>query len=138
MAAKIEVAIADQNPFVRAGLESLVQRDGRFKVCGVHDSGTALIEALRAKPVEIAIVGWTLPDMTGGAVLARVKQEKWQTRIVIYTGERSNDVLEKFGEGRRLGLRVEDGRSAGSSRSRRFRRARPLVAALRRHRLVKS
>ena len=59
MAAKIEVAIADQNPFVRAGLKSLVQRDGRFKVCGVHDSGTALIEALRAKPVEIAIVGWT-------------------------------------------------------------------------------
>jgi len=99
MAAKIEVRIADQNPFVRAGLEYLVQRDGRFKVCGVHDSGTALIEALRAKPVEIAIVGWTLPDMTGGAVLARVKQEKWQTRIVIYTGERSNDVLKSSVKG---------------------------------------
>ena len=94
MAAKIEVAIADQNPIVRAGLESLVQRDGRFKVCGVHDSGSALIEALRAKPIEIAIVGWALPDMTGGAVLARVKQEKWRTRIVIYTGERSSDVLK--------------------------------------------
>jgi two-component system nitrate/nitrite response regulator NarP len=65
----------------------------------VHDSGTALIEALRAKPVEIAIVGWTLPDMTGGAVLARVKQEKWQTRIVIYTGERSNDVLKSSVKG---------------------------------------
>ena len=36
----------------------------------------ALIEALRAKPVEIAIVGWTLPDMTGGAVLARVEAGK--------------------------------------------------------------
>jgi two-component system nitrate/nitrite response regulator NarP len=99
MAAKIEVAIADQNPFVRAGLETLVQRDGRFKVCGVHGSGGALIEALRAKPVEIAIVGWALPDMTGGAVLARVKQEKWQTRIVIYTGERSSDVLKSSVKG---------------------------------------
>ena len=39
MAAKIEVAIADQNPVVRAGLEALVQRDGRFSVCGVHGSG---------------------------------------------------------------------------------------------------
>jgi two-component system nitrate/nitrite response regulator NarP len=93
MAAKIEVTIADQNPVVRAGLEALIERDGRFKVCGVHATGEALIDALRVKPVEIAVVGWTLPDMTGGAVLRRVKQEKWQTRIVVYTGERSSDVL---------------------------------------------
>jgi two-component system nitrate/nitrite response regulator NarP len=95
MAGKIEVAIVDQNPVVRSGLEALVERDGRFKVCGVYAAGGALIDALKAKPVEIAIVGWTLPDMTGGAVLARVRQEKWQTRVVIYTGERSSDVLRQ-------------------------------------------
>ena len=95
MAAKIEVAIADQNPVVRAGLEALVARDGRFSVCGVYGTGEALIEALKIKPLEIAIVGWTLPDMTGGAVLARVRQEKWQTRVVIYTGERSSEVLKQ-------------------------------------------
>jgi two-component system nitrate/nitrite response regulator NarP len=99
MAAKIEVAIADQNPFVRTGLETLVQSDARFKACGVYDSGAALIDALKIKPVEIAIVGWTLPDMNGGSVLARVKQEKWRTRIVIYTGERSNDVLKQSVKG---------------------------------------
>jgi DNA-binding NarL/FixJ family response regulator len=95
MAAKIEVTIADQNPVVRAGLDTLIERDGRFRVCGVHSSGEALINALKAKPVEIAVVGWTLPDMTGGAVLARVKEEKWQTRIIIYTGERSSEVLRQ-------------------------------------------
>ena len=93
MTAKIEVTIADQNPVVRAGLEALVARDGRFIVCGIHATGEALINALKAKPVEIAVIGWTLPDMTGGAVLARIKQEKWRTRIIIYTGERSHDVL---------------------------------------------
>lgn len=95
MPARIEVAIADQNPVVRAGLEALVERDGRFKVCGVYASGKALIEALKVKPVEIAVVGWTLPDMSGGAVLACIKQAKWQTRIVIYTGERSSEVLRQ-------------------------------------------
>ncbi|HVZ04770.1 response regulator transcription factor [Hyphomicrobium sp.] len=95
MAGKIEVTIADQNPVVRSGLEALIERDGRFSVCGVHANGAALIDALKVKPVEIAIVGWTLPDMTGGAVLARLKQEKWQTRVVIYTGERSGDVLRQ-------------------------------------------
>lgn len=95
MAAKIDVTIADQNPVVRSGLEALVQRDGRFSVCGVHSTGDSLIEALKVKPVEIAIVGWTLPDMTGGSVLTRLKQEKWRTRVVIYTGERSGDVLRQ-------------------------------------------
>jgi len=95
MAGKIEVTIADQNPVVRSGLEALVQRDGRFSVCGVHATGEALIEALKTKPVEIAIVGWTLPDMTGGNVLTRLKQEKWRTRVVIYTGERSSEVLRQ-------------------------------------------
>jgi two-component system nitrate/nitrite response regulator NarP len=95
MAGKIEVAIVDQNPVVRAGLEALVGRDGRFAVCGIYGSGQALIDALKAKPVEIAIVGWTLPDMNGGTVLARVRQEKWRTRIVIYTGERSSEVLKQ-------------------------------------------
>jgi len=95
MAGKIEVTIADQNPVVRSGLEALIERDGRFSVCGIHASGEALIDALKTKPVEIAIVGWTLPDMTGGAVLARLKQEKWQTRVVIYTGERSSEVLRQ-------------------------------------------
>lgn len=95
MAGKIEVTIADQNPVVRAGLEALVQRDGRFSVCGVHASGELLLEALKVKPVEIAVIGWALPDMTGGTVLTRLKQEKWRTRVVIYTGERSSDVLRK-------------------------------------------
>jgi len=95
MAGKIMVTIADQNPVVRAGLEALIERDGRFTVGGVHATGGALAEALKSKPSEIAIVGWSLPDMTGGAVLARVKQEKWPTRVVIYTGERSSEVLRQ-------------------------------------------
>jgi DNA-binding NarL/FixJ family response regulator len=99
MAARIEVAIVDQNPVVRVGLEELVARDGRFRLCGVYSTGGALIDALRAKPVEIAIVGWTLPDISGGAVLARIKQERWQTRVIIYTGERSNDVLKRAVKG---------------------------------------
>ncbi len=95
MAAKIEVAIADKNPVVRTGLEAVVTRDGRFTVAGIFASGAAFLEALQKKPPEIAIVGWSLPDMAGGDVLARAKQEKWQTRVIIYTGERSSDVLRQ-------------------------------------------
>ena len=95
MAAKIEVAIADQNPVVRAGLEALVVKDGRFGIVGVYASGASLLEALSKKPLEIAIVGWALPDMLCSDVLERVKREKWPTRIIVYTGERGADVLRQ-------------------------------------------
>lgn len=95
MAAKIELAIVDQNPVVRAGLEALVLKDGRFGVAGVYASGASLIEAIQKAPLEIAIVGWSLPDMEGSDVLERVKREKWPTRVIIYTGERGNDVLRQ-------------------------------------------
>lgn len=95
MAAKIDVAIADQNPVVRAGLEMLIQRDGRFSIFSVHSSGASLLESLQKAPSTIVIAGWALPDISGGEVLARIKREKWPTRVVIYTGERSNDVLRQ-------------------------------------------
>ena len=50
MAAKIELAIVDQNPVVRAGLEALVLKDGRFGVAGVYASGASLIEAIQKDP----------------------------------------------------------------------------------------
>ncbi|MFN0217701.1 MAG: response regulator [Hyphomicrobium sp.] len=93
MAAKIEVAIADQNPVVRAGLETLIVRDGRFNVVGVYASGAHLLDALQKSPTTIAVAGWALPDMSGGEVLGRIKREKWPTRVIIYTGERSGEVL---------------------------------------------
>jgi DNA-binding NarL/FixJ family response regulator len=95
MVAKIEVAIADQNPVVRAGLEALVIKDGRFGIAGVYASGATLLEAFSKKQLEIVIVGWSLPDMPCSDVLERIKREKWPTRIIVYTGERGTDVLRQ-------------------------------------------
>lgn len=95
MTGKIEVAIADKNPVVRVGLEGLVAKDGRFVSNGVYASGGALLAAMQKAAAEIAIVGWSLPDMPGGEVLKQIKQHKWPTRVIIYTGETSQDVLRK-------------------------------------------
>jgi two-component system nitrate/nitrite response regulator NarP len=99
MRGKIEVAIADQNPVVRAGLDSLVARDGRFTVAGVYGSGADVLAALAQGKVQIAVVGWSLPDMTGGDVLHAVKAQKLSVRVIIYTGEKSGDVLRRAVKG---------------------------------------
>ena len=95
MAGKTDVAIADKNPVVRAGLENLVERDGRFAVVGLYSSGAGLLAGLEKSQWQLAIVGWSLPDMDGSAVLAEIKRNKWPTRVIVYTGESSPDVLRR-------------------------------------------
>ncbi|MCB1484157.1 MAG: response regulator transcription factor [Hyphomicrobiaceae bacterium] len=95
MTARIEVAIADKNPVVRAGLENLIQRDGRFHISGLFPNGADLLDQFGKMPSQIAIVGWSLPDMEASNILAEVKAHKWASRVIIYTGESSADILRR-------------------------------------------
>lgn len=95
MTGKIEVAIADKNPVVRAGLENLIAKDSRFKIAGIYPSGTGLLAALEKTHAAIAVVGWSLPDIPGGEVLSEIRRRKSPTRVIIYTGETGQDVLRQ-------------------------------------------
>ncbi len=89
------VVIADKSSVVRAGLRDVVQQDQRFEVVDVVSDGADFITACAAKKVEIGIIGWAMPDMSGGDVLAVLKQQKLPTRVIIYTGDNSPVVLRK-------------------------------------------
>ena len=45
MPGRIEIAIADKNPVVRAGLENLISKDSRFSVVGMYSTGAAFLAA---------------------------------------------------------------------------------------------
>jgi len=87
--------IADKSPVVRSGLRDFIARDGRFEVLDTHASGSAFIASVEAMPTDIGIIGWSLPDMNGGEILATLKRRHIPTRIVVYTGEPGKDVLRQ-------------------------------------------
>jgi two-component system nitrate/nitrite response regulator NarP len=89
------IAIADKNPVVRTGLVDIVARDGRFMVVAAVPTGAAFLELIEAHAIEIAIIGWALPDMTGGDVLAELKKRRSPVRTIVYTGEPGHDVLRR-------------------------------------------
>ena len=91
--ARPKIVIADKNPVVRAGLCDLLRRDGRFDVHAAVATGGALLKMSEDSPATIAISGWSLPDMTGGELLAAMKLRQFPTRIIIYTGESATQVL---------------------------------------------
>ena len=93
--ARPRVMIADKSPVVRSGLRDFIARDGRFEVLDAHASGSAFIAGVEATPTDIGIIGWSLPDMNGGEILATLKRRHIPTRIVVYTGEPGKDVLRQ-------------------------------------------
>ena len=95
LAGKVRVAIADKNPMVRAGLVDYIARDGRFEVVGVVANGGAFIGVCEERPVDIGVIGWALPDMTGADVLNVLKRRKCGTRVIVYTGEPGQSVLRQ-------------------------------------------
>ncbi|MDX2259033.1 MAG: response regulator transcription factor [Hyphomicrobiaceae bacterium] len=91
----VRVAIADKNPVVRAGLTDYIAQDGRFTVMSAVKDGNAFITACEAGTIDIGVIGWSLPDMSGGDVLQAIKRRQCRTRIIIYTGEVSQNVLRQ-------------------------------------------
>jgi DNA-binding NarL/FixJ family response regulator len=89
------VLIADKSPVVRAGLHDYIARDGRFDVVGSTANGSAFASLADQHKVDIGVVGWALPDMTGGALLAMLKRRHATVRVIIYTGDPSREVLRE-------------------------------------------
>jgi two-component system nitrate/nitrite response regulator NarP len=91
----ITVAIADKNPVVRAGLADLVARDGRFAMIEAVASANAFIALCNDRRIDIGVVGWSLPDMTGGDAVGMLKRRQIATRVIVYTGEQGPQVLRQ-------------------------------------------
>lgn len=89
------IAIADKNPVVRSGLVDIIGRDGRFDVVTSVSAGAAFVDAMVKKPADVGVVGWSLPDMSGGDVLEALKRQRCRTALIVYTGEPPVRVLHQ-------------------------------------------
>ena len=57
-----------------------------FKAVMVPDASTALLQLQAAEPVDLLVVDWDLPDISGLELLRRLRKHKFQQPILILTG----------------------------------------------------
>ncbi|HKO19492.1 MAG TPA: response regulator transcription factor [Acidobacteriaceae bacterium] len=81
----ISVVIADRQPVVLQGLRKLLD-ESPFRVVASCTDAVSCIEAIRKLKPQIAILGTSMPGLTGLEVLAIVKSESLPTRLVFFTG----------------------------------------------------
>ncbi|HXV36232.1 MAG TPA: response regulator transcription factor [Myxococcota bacterium] len=88
----ISVVVADKSSLVRAGLQSLLERDERFELVDVAENGEQFLALAEQKDFQVGIVGWVMPGVGGRGVLDRLRDKPGAPRVVIYTGDPSSDV----------------------------------------------
>jgi len=107
------VLIVEDHDLVRDALTAMVERHARLTLAGQADNGADAISIIERSRVDIAIVDFALPDMTGLEVISKARTIKPTTRHLILTGSPMDDGerahLAQFAEGF---LHKEAGRDA--------------------------
>ena len=93
MTEQLTIVIVDKSPLIRSGLAEIINRDGRYAVAQTLATGGEFIELVHTGLAVVGIIGWSLPDMTGGDVLVQLKDAANKPRLIIYTGESISNVL---------------------------------------------
>lgn len=88
-----KVIVVDKNPIIRSGLVEIINQDGRFAVSDAVANGQQFVDRASDGHIDIGIIGWALPDMTGGEVLQAIQTLPNKPRVIIYTGEKATDIL---------------------------------------------
>lgn len=93
---KFRVWVAERNPLVIAALSDLLLRDDRFELAGSAQNGESFLRTVAGgDPVfDIAILGWRLSDMDGGAVLAELQRRKLFARVIIFSNDHDISILK--------------------------------------------
>jgi two-component system nitrate/nitrite response regulator NarL len=80
------VVIADRHPVVLQGLSDMLGARDDFNIVACCSDGTSCIEAIRNLVPDIAILGVSMPGLTGLEILSIANSENLSTRLVFFTG----------------------------------------------------
>jgi RNA polymerase sigma factor (sigma-70 family) len=89
----IRLVIADPQPIVQNGLRSVFAAQHDFEIVASCCDGTSCLEAIRKLAPDVALLGSTLPDLTGFEILTITKTEKLPARLVFFAEPEGDDDL---------------------------------------------
>lgn len=85
MSDEITLIIADDHPLLRHGLRKIIERDARLKVLGEASNGAEALRMIEALHPAVAVLDVHMPEMTGFEVVQAVRARQFNTRIIILT-----------------------------------------------------
>jgi two-component system, NarL family, nitrate/nitrite response regulator NarL len=82
----VSVVVADRHPVVLCGLQSMLCAESDFNVVATCRDGKTLLEVIRDRSPDLALLDPLLPeDLSGLRLLAAIKSEHLGTRVVFFS-----------------------------------------------------
>lgn len=82
----ISIAIIDDHPMVREGLEAMLTSDGAFDVVALASNGAEALEVLPKSPVDVVLSDVRMPRMDGFAMLEHLRKLMPGVKVVFLAG----------------------------------------------------
>ncbi|RQO30101.1 DNA-binding response regulator [Taibaiella sp. KBW10] len=82
---KIQVAIIDDHPLVRSGINAMLESDAGIEVTGLYAHFNALMVAIKANVPDVLLLDLQMADMSGAAILEVVSKQYPQLSVIILT-----------------------------------------------------
>jgi two-component system, NarL family, response regulator LiaR len=89
----IRVLIVDDHKVVRQGLRFLLEQEEGIEVVGESADGPSAIEAARTLAPDVVLLDLFLPGLDGIGVLARMKQDRPATEVLMLTSSSDDEHL---------------------------------------------
>jgi two-component system response regulator NreC len=82
---RISVVIADDHAVLRTGLRMMIDAEPDMKTLGEAADGAGLLEIVRKKQPDVALVDFTMPETDAIQMIGQIVKEHPQTRVVVLT-----------------------------------------------------
>ena len=82
---RISVVIADDHAVLRTGLRMMIDAEPDMKTLGEAADGAGLLEIVRKKQPDVALVDFTMPETNAIQMIGQIVKEHPQTRVVVLT-----------------------------------------------------
>jgi DNA-binding NarL/FixJ family response regulator len=87
----IKVAIVDDEPVIRSGLENLLKRSPGFICVGTYADGESAMSNLPEKPPDVLLMDIQLPGIDGISAIRTLRGELPNTEIIMLTAMEDHD-----------------------------------------------
>lgn len=91
--AKLRVLVVDDQISVREMLAMVLERETEFSVAGAAATGFEGLRAFREVRPSLVVAALALPQMNGVEMIAAMREERPEVRILIYSGSRNHELI---------------------------------------------
>lgn len=91
----INIMIVDDHSMIREGLKQLLELDGDMRVVEEASDGIECLEKITTAKPDVLLLDINMPRMNGLEVLAKLKEKKIKTKVLVLTVHNEIDYLLK-------------------------------------------